>query len=329
MTGATITGTQNGASVDFDINMDPTETYAFLAPRNVVGQAPLDWLKLQRTWWSGTKTPAPAPKLRPWSNTLQLDDDWAFEPLPANLKDASSLLEPPLNDKSWDRMDIGVWAGTKYPTTKSGIYRKHFSIPASWIGNGRTWLWMKASEDLTFLPPYKAGIYLDGKPVYDSGGWTYANCVADVTDQLTPGDHLIAVTALSNTPVGGINGNVWLEHIPEPVARQSLAGNWNGIQMPGSISSLTTELRRTFVPDPSMKGKKAVLYVETTQDNVVGIILNGRLMSRDIGGQHFLMDLTPTLLDNQPDDIQLLLQYPQNPLALKTVEIRYYEPGTI
>ncbi|MFA6292358.1 MAG: beta-galactosidase [Victivallales bacterium] len=323
-TGATVTGVVKDDKVEFaGLKVEPMETYAFFAARQSLAAAPFDWLKLQREWWKGTKKPAAAPKFKPWPYALDLDADWAFMSVPAD-KDPLTLVNADVNDKTWPRMDFGVWYGTKYPDTKCGVFRNRFTAPAAWQGKGRTWLWMRNSTPVTFLPPYKTQVYLDGQPIYDTKGWKYASCVQEITERLTPGEHLLTVVSRSTNPVGGIDGNIWLEHLPEPAARQSLDGDWNGVQLPGKVKT-TAEIKRSFKPDPAMKKKKAYLYLEFTENNIMGIILNGRIMSRDQGGQHFLLELSSFWNWDQQNAITLNLQYPQHPVAIKTVEIRYYD----
>lgn len=328
LTGAPITGKVVGNKVEFaGLKVEPLETYAFLAPRQAILDAPLAWLKLQREWWKGTRKPAPTPELRPHHNTLSLDTDWAFEPVPAVLKDATSLLGVGVDDSAWARMDIGIWYGTKYPDTKRGVFRKRFTVPADWIAKGRTWLWIRGSSPgVPTRPPHKWQVYLDGNPV--TGG-EHGYCNEDITGRLTPGEHTLAVATETLSAVGGIDGNVWLEHIPEPASRQSLAGDWNGLPLPGTAQIPFDQVKREFATDPAMKGKRALLYIETTENIIPGIFLNGRLMNRDFGGMHCLVDVTPFLRPDKPNSITLNSMYPQHPTTVKTVEIRYYEPGEL
>lgn len=323
--GAMLQGNAVGDRMEFaGLKIEPLETYAFLMPRHSISAAPLDWLKLQRNWWKGTKKPASAPRLKPWTNTLPLDADWAFRSLPAEQKDVTALLGPAVDDRAWDRLDFGVWYGKKYPDTTRGIFRKHFTVPPAWQNNGRTWLWVHGTDPVVYLPPYQTQVYLDGQLVSDSKGQRYASYVQDITERLTPGEHLLTVVAQSRTPVGGVAGNIWLEHVPEPAARQTLNGDWNGAQLPGKITTPPGGIQRCFNPDPAQRDKRALLYVETTQNNIVGIYLNGRLINRDFIGQHFLINLTPYLRWDQPNTLTLNLQYPENPTDVQAVEIRYY-----
>jgi hypothetical protein len=323
-----VTGVIAGNNTSFPgLKIEPMETYVFLAPRPGIAAAPLEWINLQRDWWKGTRAPAPAPKLRPWQNTLPLDADWAFRPLPSEMKDAVALAGADVDDHAWDRMDIGVWYGTKYPDTKRGIFRKRFSVPDNWRSQGQTWLWIRgASPGYPTLPPGKMQVYLDGKPV--TGG-EHGYICENITARLTPGEHTLAVATETLSVIGGIVGNVWLEHVPEPAARQSLAGDWNGVQLPGKTKMARDQVRRTFVPDPAMKGKRALLWIETEGDTVARFFLNGRMINRDFAGRHAMVDITPFLQYDRPNDLSLMSQYPQHTTEVKVVEIRYYDPDQL
>ncbi|HEY3330985.1 MAG TPA: alpha-amylase family protein [Capsulimonadaceae bacterium] len=329
LTGAKLTGTATADGVSFSgIAVEPAETYAFIVPRDDIDNAPLAWVSLQREWWKGTKKPAPAPVLPPWKNTTQLDADWAFSAVPATVTEIDNMMSPALDDKAWLRKQFGVWYGPANTNTTRGVYRKKISVPAAWTASGRTWLWIRRSAGRALLPSFKTQVYLDGKLIYDNKGWAYGFCVQDITEGLAPGEHLLAVYSESKLPVGGTAGNVWLEHVPEPAARQLLAGDWNGMQVPGAIKPPIREIRRDIVLDAAHKGRKTMLYVETTENNIVGIIVNGRFINRDIGGLHFLMDLTPYLKDGQTNSLTLTPQYTQNPATIKAAELRFYDPGS-
>ena len=326
LTGATVTGSAANGNVTFaGLNIEPLETYPFIAPRQAIVGAPLAWLKLQREWWKGTMKPAPAPEIKPWRNTVSLDADWAFEPVPGPMKDDSPLAAPGVDDSAWTRMDIGVWYGPKFTDIKHGIFRRRFTVPADWQGTGRNWLWIRGeSPGYPTLPPGKMEVFLDGQPV--TGG-EHGYIAEDLTERLTPGEHTLAVATETLSVIGGIIGNVWLEHIPDPSFRQSLAGDWNGVQLPGTTTIPADQIKREFTPDPARKALRAMLYIDTEKNIVDGIFLNGRLMNRDFAGTHCLVDLTPYLRWDQPNSLSLISMYPTHPTFVKTVEIRYYQPG--
>jgi hypothetical protein len=78
-----------------------------------------------------------------------------------------------------------------------------------------------------------------------------------------------------------------------------------------------------------MRGKRAVLYVEATGNNITHIILNGRIINRDFAGRHFLMDITPFLRRDRADTLSLGAMYATQPTDVKVVEIRYYDPDQL
>jgi len=65
-----------------------------------------------------------------------------------------------------------------------------------------------------------------------------------------------------------------------------------------------------------------VLYIETRENIVNGIILNDRFINRDFAGMQFLMDITPLVRWDQPNSLSLRSMYPTQPTNVKTVEIR-------
>lgn len=324
-TGTTVTGTVAGDVVEFrDLLVEPLETYAFLAPRKQVDEAPLSWFKLQCDWWQGTKNPAPAPVVRPWPNTVSLDADWAFQPVTGGLKEAAPFLASTVDDSQWPRMPLGIWYGKRYPATKTGVFRRRFTVPADWGNKGQTWLWIYRRSGPISPAPYKSQVLLDGQPVFDSGAWVYAICSLELTARLTPGEHQLAVATEGNSPVSGIAANMWLEHVPEPDLRQPLDGDWNGSRLPGITKPLAGDLTRQFTPMAGTEKKRALLFVETTDNRVLGVFLNGRLLNRDLGGQHFQMDLTPYLKHGELNSLTLNLMYGDQKVTVKSVEIRYY-----
>lgn len=329
-TGARITGTIVGNTVEFrDLMLEPLETYAFLAPRKQVGDAPLSWFKLQCDWWQGTKKPSAAPAVRPWPNTVSLDNDWAFQPVMGALKDAAPFLVSQVDDGKWPRMPLGIWYGKQYPATKAGVFRRRFTVPADWNGHGQTWLWLYRRSGPISPAPYRSQLYLDGQPLFDSGSWKYAIGCAEVTGRLTPGQHHLAIATEGNSPVSGIAANMWLEHIPEPDLRQPLDGDWNGTQLPGTTTPPTGELARQFTPLTGTEKKRALLFVDAAGNRVLGIYLNGRLLNRDRGGEHFMMDLTPYLKRGEPNRLTLNLMYGDQKITIKSVELRYYSPEAL
>lgn len=326
-TGATITGTMTNGAVAYDgLPIGPDETRAFLSPRHAIAAAPFEWLLLQRDWWQGTRKPAPAPPYPVFPNTLDLTMDNAFSPVPAGATDLTPYVGAKVDDQAWKRLDFGIWSAA-YPNVTRGVFRKKFVIPARWK-DGQSWLWINAWDAVNFRPPYRNQVFLDGTLIEHSQA-LYDTMIGDFTKQLTPGPHLLAVVSEGSTSLNGLISNVWVEHLPEPTLRQSLAGSWgNGIVVPGNVN--LAGARRTFTPLPAGKGKTVMLWEDGAYP-IASILINGRWLSRSYGltrGTHFRMNLTPYIKWGQENDIELRPTYAQ-PFDVKTVEVRYYEPGTL
>ncbi len=180
-------------------------------------------------------------------------------------------------------------------------------------------------------PPYKAKAYLDGQLIWTSGQSPYAYCCQDVTRELSSGEHLLAVEAEGTTTVAGLVGEAWVEFIPEPALRQSLAGDWGeNIHLPGQ-AVLPLGTKRTFVPDPAGRGQDVVLYVEGPRADIACIYINGRRLNRSAGmmrGNHFRINLMPWLRWDQENELELEAGYrgPHDAMHITQIELRYYAP---
>ena len=329
MTGKRLTGRPAGNGVVFSgIQVEPLETYALVAPRGSAVGTPLEWLRLQRDWWSGTKAPESGRRLQPSNDVWPLDDLWRFHSAAADGEHLGKLVGRDTDDGSWTTMPIGVRYDTRFPGVQVGIYRRWFTLPDSWRDGGRVQLWIRGSTPFTWVSPWQVQVFLDGMPIWDSRGQQYASCVADVTDRLSAGRHLLAIAAQSDSPIGGVNGNVWLNHIPPPSFRQSLAGDWGGgVRLPGKAVFGSGMAAREFVPGGSGIGGRSSLFLDVSQNNISRIILNGHLLSRDPGGGLFFLDVSPYLSRDSPNNLTLLADFPQQPVTVKAVELRVYAHG--
>ena len=335
LSGQTVTGTPGdsgalGAAVTTysGLPMDAQDIRPYLAPRHHLTAAPLDWLRLQRSWWKGTKQPAPAPPVKLLtSNALDLSRDWAFAPVPDGA-DPATLAGPSAKDAPWERRDLGVWDATKYADLKCGIFRKSFTLPAAWIGKGRIYLNFHGSDAASLRPPDKTQLWLDGKLIASPAGSRYACLELELTGQLAAGEHLLALAAQSTTSTGGVEGAMWMEFVPEPALRQDLSGDWGpGLQLPGPVKNLTGA-KRTFTPDPRGQGKTVMVYVEA--GTMSAVFINGRFLNRwNVPfGSHWRFNLTPYLKWGEENTIELRPHYPE-PQTVKSVQIWYYDPRTL
>jgi hypothetical protein len=330
LTGATLSGVNADGSRQFGkLSLEPLDTRAYLAPRRQITTAPRDWLELQRSWWKGTRPPAAAPTYT-FPNTLDLSQDWAFTPLPDNAPDGSQLAGSSVDDRDWKRLDLGIWSFPNFPEVKRGLFRKRFTVPATWTDKGQSWLWIIGSGAVTLRPPYKAKAYLDGQLIWTSGQSPYSFCCENVTKDLSAGEHVLAIEAEGSTTVAGLVGEAWIEFIPEPALRQSLAGQWGDkIQLPGQ-AVLPLGTKRIFVPDPAGKGKDAVLYVEGPRADIACVYINGRRLNRSAGmmrGNHFRINLIPWIKWDEPNEIEIEAGYrgPRDVMDITHLEVRYYD----
>ncbi|HEY3398925.1 MAG TPA: hypothetical protein VGM19_14850 [Armatimonadota bacterium] len=327
---AKLTGAPVAGGVSFPgLAFNQLDTRPYLAPRGKLAEAPLEWLRLQRSWWKGTVKPGPAPTTKATtSNGLDLSRDWLFAPVPEGVAGAD-LAGLSLNDKTWDTADLGCWNVVKYGDISKGLFRKHFTTPAGWVPvRGRTYLYLHGTDAATLRPPYKTKVYLDGQQLWASGNSQYDSMCVEITQALTLGPHVVAVEAESSTKVGGVVGGMWLEFVPEPALRQSLAGDWgNGMQLPGQVKDLTGA-RRTFVPNPQGQGKTVMVYVEATTMHC--IYINGKYLPRmNVPyGTHFRFNITPWIKWGEENVIEMQPHY-TNPNTIGAVELRYYDPQTL
>ena len=330
---------QNGASGVYGITLPAWETRLFLSPRTDVPQSPLEWLTLQRNWWAGTTAPDPDPlptKAQMQRNSVDLTDDWAFLPVdnstPAQI---AALVLPGVDDSAWERRNLGVWSMPEHPDVHHAVLRKTFTVPAGW-STGEIQLWLLVDkEGQTFHDTGR--IYLDGVLIRDFSAGGLAGLPANTL--LAPGNHLIAFEVEGSGAATGVTANAWAYRIPEPSARQDLAGTWSitgadGIHdvgqaaLPGSFTGLLAA--RDVVIDAGHSGSAVVLYVQRTGACLNGIMINGAFIG-DIYpaakvGDTLLVNITTKVAFGQTNRIELLSSGPTGPAAIPTIEIRYYDP---
>lgn len=332
VTGETLTGARQGDETVYSgLHIQPQETRGYLAPRGPITQAPLDWLNLQRDWWSGTLAPPPPPPVSPpTGHVLDLTQGWSLKPLGAS-DDAKAGLAA--DARRWENIPLGVWNYPNHPDLTRGIVKKTFTIPAAWQGKGRIWWNFYDPNAVNLFPPYKDQIYLDGQPLWQSNS-LYDMPGMDVTDKMTPGSHTLSIVAQTDKPPVGVLVDSWIEFVPTPSVTQDLSGQWAtsgdglvygaSIPVPGPASA--GFLQRTFTPDPKGERDNAFLYLEVPGNfiGVSGVIINGHYLAHNgPRGSQFQLNLTPWLHHNAQNTLTII--HPN--ASLKTVELRYYAPG--
>jgi hypothetical protein len=295
------------------LQFDAWQTRVFLTPRLDIAAAPAAWFQLQRRWWKGTATPGkPLPNL-PSKLTVDLTDDWAFRPLPAEQTDVASLVDPQLDDSAWQRMPLGTFNIPDHPDLRHALLRKRFTVPAAWNA-GRVTLWVQSWNSDTFLDAGR--VFLDGQPL----GPALRSGIAgsDVAGVLRSGTtHVLAieVSGPEKMPLG-VRGPAWIAYHPEPAARVDLSGPWeistDGLRyalpapLPGPLVGKAA--RRTVKIDACHASRNVVVHAVAENYALAGVLVNGRFVLRfrhNIGAE-INLNITPWVKFGQDNELILV-----------------------
>ena len=121
------------------VNLPPQEMAMYITPRSTIADSTAEWFNLQRGWWQGTGDPGAPFAKQKRHLTVDLCEDWKFQPVDAAQKDVSAWIDPKADDSSWEKMSVGVFALPNHPAVKHYVVRKHFRVPDAWK-QGRTLL---------------------------------------------------------------------------------------------------------------------------------------------------------------------------------------------
>ena len=295
------------------LTIAPGWSRMLLTPRNRIGEAPQQWLQLQRDWWRGTRVPQRHNNsASPARWALDLGKDWRFRPLAGN-EDASKWAGD-VDDSTWESMRLGVWGAIDHPDVSRAVLRRRFQVPKSWA-DGKTGLWLTGFFGTTFKE--RARIWLDGKLIQD---WNSFGIVGvNPEESLTPGSqHTIAVEIQGEGRVTGSRGSCWLSHWPKAVDSIDLAGEWDQsrnilsfadrVSLPGAYDGQS--LRRRIRIPSRFRGKNLVLQVKASGP-LVGAIINGSFVRRihrehHNFGERFDLNITPWIQFDSDNEIQLV-----------------------
>ncbi len=318
------------------IALAPAQTLMLISPRADVVGSPLEWLTLQRSWWQGMvkppvkRLPTPAEMQR---FAVDLTQGWACKSIPALTDDqAAALARPDADDTAWERRAIELWLTPHDKTPKRLLLRRKFTVPAHWK-DGQITLCADVPISQFF---YETRLFLDGK-AWAGGRKSVDGPYLDPMDgSLTPGSsHLLALDMQSNGSLMGSRGPIWLAYLPNPQARQDLAGTWKTysdplhqigeVKLPGAVKAMI--LSRTVVIDPAQKGRNIVLHFEASGDRF-GIIINGRLLNAagQVRAHSFSFNITPMVRMGEENLIELVGNG-QGDKTVPLVEIRFYDKG--
>lgn len=313
------------------LDFAPLETKVFLTPRDSLAAAPGDWFALQRSWWRAPE-PIPAEALPPFVPKLACDlsDAWALKPLAPD-EDAAPLLGHSLDTAAWETRPLGVWSLPDHPDVKHGVYRRQFTVPASWQG-GKVYFWFRSFFHTTFID--QGCIFLDGKPL----GKPRADGIEgdSLGGLLVPGStHTLAVEISGRGSLVGCRGSCWLSWSPAPARSLDLAGTWAGsldvlhydrpLTLPGTWDAYTA--KRTITVPADLAGKELAVHVETEGKRPIGVLVNGKWLRRHhhYFGHRLDLVVTPWLKLGQDNEIEIVCQSGQGRVTQLSLDA--YDPA--
>lgn len=324
---ATLVTAADGSVAVANIHLEPLETRMFVTPRDRLGDAPLEWLTLQRNWWRGAMqvesaaavtraaddaTPLPTAATGEMA-ALDISADWKFQTLDENgTDDPAPLAAPAFDDAAWPSRSLGCWAVPEEIPSRRVFFRKTFSVPAPWT-EGTVELWLKSFFSTTVIG--KARYWLDGKELTAGDG---ANGLI-VTAGLDAGStHTLGVEIRGEGEVGGVRGNTWLAFTRKPSEVLDLAGDWTptqdyltpaaaAITLPGPVDKGTKMVTRSIDLPAALASRRLYLRLKTGH-GVSGCLVNGRYVRRHhhcLGDVTFL-NITPYLSVGTPNTLSIL-----------------------
>jgi hypothetical protein len=328
---------RDGAHGVRDLALEPFETRLFLTPRADVERAPLEWMRVQRAWWRRPKTPPADPLPTPASDqrhSLDLTEGWAFRSAEGlNEADVAALTARQADEAGWDRVRLGAWSPAERKPVRHVVLRKTFTVPAAWAADGVKQLWIQSWTGPTFRDSGR--VFLDGDLLRDFNADGMAG--GDLTALLAPGSvHTLALEVRGETALCGVLGNAWIYHVPEPLARQDLGGDWvvtrDGIHdeetvaLPGPVQALFAS--RSVRVDAAQAKRNAVLYL-ASDGPLHGVLINGRMITRHHHhiGADFALNLTPFVRFGEENRFELICRSPDRAYTISAIELRFYDPG--
>lgn len=286
------------------------------------------------SFWNWAGRAASRRKLPLVVNTLPLTADWKIKPLPDDAPaDQSALAAPDLDDRAWEKADLGNWLVPEERPSHRALFRRRFTVPADWR-DGQTKLWIKSWVHEAVRGRLRA--WLDGQPIADGNSVTAYDATATLQPRST---HLLAVEFKSEGQVAGCIGNAWLTHLPRPKNQLELAGDWTpsadglawgeAVKLPGPWNGWSMARRRVAVA-AAWSGQTAMIQLETeTQSGFYGVMVNGRLVRRlhhEVGTVTRL-NVTPWIQFGQENELHLTRASPGKG-AIKRISLDFFEPGT-
>jgi hypothetical protein len=269
-----------------DLKFGVYDSKMFLAPRKELLSASLDWFKLQRSWWKGTRKPSRTLPEYQAKNALELTEDWTFKPVdPKEILEVEKYVAVDFDDSKWNKRRLGVWIVPEELDARHVIFRKKFKVPADWT-NGKIYLWLRAWFSDTLMG--KMRVWLDGKEIRPL---TQKHGIDGLELDLKPDSEHVLAVEIEGTDKGSVcgpKGNTFLAYIPNPVAKEDLSGEWQPskdamnygkpIKLPGGKWDAQTARRKIVIPK-KYQGKEVYLHMDTSP-SIIGALINGHWLRR-------------------------------------------------
>ncbi|HEY3323778.1 MAG TPA: beta-galactosidase [Planctomycetota bacterium] len=309
------------------IKIPPNHTRVYLTPRLDLGNAALEWLELQRSWWRGTKQVAKGFSPPPHRYTRALDDDWAWHAM-AEGESGEKLADPAFDDSKWERMRLGIWSAPERLGVKRAIFRKTITVPAEWE-KGCCRLWLRGTGYPDF---FKEGrMFLDGKLALNRNFDRETPPPAGEEVLKAGTKHTIAIEASGPGVIAGTTADCWLSFVPEPVRKIDLHGTWattkdmfqgsGQVNVPGRYEAKT--LRRAVEISKEDAGKNLVLVIQS--ERMFSVFVNNTYLpfsgGPNKGGNE--INITPYLRFGEKNDIQLVSVYERG--AIDYLSLHVYD----
>ncbi|HZZ73453.1 MAG TPA: hypothetical protein VFE24_14460 [Pirellulales bacterium] len=312
-----------------DLKFAPWETRVFLTPHQQLAAAPLQWLKLQRSWWRGTADAGPPVPPLEQKLALDLTDDWALQILDPKAE-LAPLIKPDFNDAKWERSPLRIVSVAEHAGATRAIFRKRFRVPENWKA-GAVKFWCQIEGHQSF---HDAGrFFIDGREAWSGRGDGPAELEFDGI--LRPGsEHTLAIEVRGQHPLVGVVAGAWLAYVPDPLDSFSLAGDWatgddplrlkTVVHLPGAAPAMF--MQRTARVPARPGDWNVVLHVLTDELNVRGVLVNGKWIQRSnpYMGKAADFNITPYLKPGEDNQFRIVNARPGQ---IRELSLRYYERG--
>ncbi len=223
-------------------NYGPMKSRVFIAPRADMGNAAMDWFRVQTDLWRTVpEVPAklrPAP-LKPLANILPLAEGWQCSSNPAL---ETAFFTPDFKaDSTWKSVKLGTFAAMGLPEKGFALFRKEIAIPANWKGtkisltfDAEHWFWGLVPVSRLWINGEPAALT---QPILPS---SVPSFTLDVTKQAASGKIILALAIDSrNQPQAkkageeaiqvkpyGVSGLFYLRSDAPPVKVEPVATPW-------------------------------------------------------------------------------------------------------